>query len=143
MGAPDGFDAAAFLDAAGAALDEHAVAPSRTTAGHQAVYEFYHPLVVDALGTDGVAASFNRSGVVWAPPAGRLAVELRVPAARGDAVAGALAAAPVDVGRSDHRGVPDTDGEAVTVLHLSGRADGCSREDVVATLAAVADALAV
>jgi hypothetical protein len=135
-------DCSDFFEAADAALTA-AADPTRTETGGQCVYEFYHPRVVAALGTDGLAARFNRSGVVWAPPARRFAAELRVPDAHDDAVAAALSAAPLSFERTDHRGVSGPGGDVVTVLHFTTRAADVDADALDATLSAVADALAV
>jgi hypothetical protein len=135
-------DCAAFFAAAEETL-ESAEDPKETTVGGQCVYEFYHPRVVAALGTDGLATRFNRSGVVWAPPARRFAAEIRVPDTHDDAVAAALGAAPLPFERTDHRGVSGPDGDVVTVLHFTTRQMDVSDDTLAATLSAVAEALAV
>lgn len=123
-------------------LGDRCERPTRLTPGRQCVYEFFHPRIPDALGTDGVAATFNRSGVVWAPPEDRLGVRLRVPESHGDAVSDALAGAPLSFERTDHRGVVRA-GEVVTVLHYAVSATDVSPEVLEATLSTLADALAV
>lgn len=117
--------------------------PTRREPGGQCVVDFFHPRAVERLGTEGLATRFNRSGLVWAPPADRLAVQLRVPAAHDEAVTAALADAPVAFERTDHRGVAASDGEVVTMLHYSVRTGPVARDDLVATLDAVGAALVV
>jgi hypothetical protein len=109
----------------------------------QCVVDFFHPRIVERLGSDGLAVRFNRSGVVWAPSGGHFGAELRVPAGHDEAVRAALADAPVPFERSDHRGVGAPDGELVTVLHYSGRASDVSVTCRDETLDAVAAALDV
>jgi len=117
--------------------------PTRTVVGDQCVVEFYHPRVVERLGTHSLVTRFNRSGVVWAPRADHLKVKLRVPDPYGEAVVDALAAAPFPFSESDHRVVSATGGQMVTVLHYGMSTDEVAREDLDATLDAVAEALAV
>lgn len=135
-------DCEAFFERVETHLGGRYERPDRTTSGGQCVVDFFHPRTLDAFG-DGLAGSFNRSGVVWVPAAARLGVQLRVPEAHGDAVAGALAGAPFAFDRTDHRGVSRPDGEMVTVLHFSTRASGASPAAVDRTLAAVGAALSV
>lgn len=52
----------------------------------------------------------------------------------------ALASAPFEFERTDHRGVGAPDGEMVSILHYSLRTANVSREELDATLAAVAEA---
>lgn len=136
-------DCAAFFEAAETALADDASEPTRTTTADQCVYDFYHPRAVETFGTDGLVTRFNRSGVVWAPPARRLAVQLRVPAPHGDAVRAALADSPHAFERTDHRGVATPDGEMVTVLHFTVKATDVTDADLTGTLDAVATALSV
>ncbi|MXR52819.1 hypothetical protein GRX03_14540 [Halovenus sp. WSH3] len=136
-------DCAAFFEAAGGQLGETVAEPSQQTAGGQCVYEFYHPRVRDHLGTEGLATSFNRSGVVWVPTGRQFAVTLRVPERYGEAVEEALDPAPLAFERTDHRGVSAPDGEMLTVLHFSLRSGGVSEEDVRGTLSALGTAAAV
>jgi hypothetical protein len=134
-------DCSAFFETATDALGEAAVDPSRTSVGGQCVLEFYHPAVVSALGSDGLATSFNRSGVVWAPRGQQFAVQLRVPDTHDEAVREALASAPLSFDRTDHRGVSGPDGDLVTVLHFGLRTGEVDPVTVEATLAAVGEAL--
>jgi hypothetical protein len=119
------------------------VRPRRTEAGGQCVVDFFHPLVAARLGDDSLVTAFNRSGVVWAPPARRLGVQLRIPDATETAVRAALEAAPFAAERTDHRGASAPDGEMVRLVHYSIRADGVADDDLRTTLAAVAAALDV
>jgi len=136
-------DCAAFFEAVEGRLSAHAVDPGTTVVGDQCVVEFYHPRVVERLGADGLAARFNRSGVVWAPRADHLKVKLRIPDPHRDAVAEALSAAPFPFEETDRRVVVAPDGGTVTMLHYSVSTDGVSRSDLETTLDAVARALAV
>lgn len=136
-------DCAAFFAVTGDALGDDWVQPRTTETGRQCVVDFFHPRTLAALGADGVATAFNRSGVVWAAPASRLGVELRVPLEYDDAVASALAAAPFRTDRTDHRGVTGPDGTTVSLVHYRIRGTDVSDDDLDRTLAAVATALAV
>lgn len=136
-------DCTAFFETATAELAELAGDPTRSTPGGQCVYEFYHPRIQERFGDQGLATSFNRSGVVWSPVGRQLGVKIRVPDAHGDAVADALADAPLEFEQTDHRGAAAPDGEMVTVLHFAARASDVSTDATAATLAAVAAALAV
>lgn len=119
------------------------VRPERSVAGGQCVVDFFHPRTVERLGEDGIVTAFNRSGVVWAPPARRLGVQLRVPAAHDDATTAALAAAPFAFDRTDHRGASAPDGEMVRLLHYAVREPDVDDDDLRDTLRAVAAALDV
>lgn len=123
-------------------LGSHATDPTETVVGDQCVVEFYHPRVVDRLGTDSLVTRFNRSGLVWAPRGDRLGVKIRVIDSHRDAVREALEAAPVSFEETDHRVVGAPDGEMVTILHYSVRTGPVSEVDLEATLDAVAAALA-
>ena len=136
-------DCAAFFEAVGTRLGDRYAEPTETTVGDQCVVEFYHPRVVERLGTDSLVGRFNRSGLVWAPRGDRLGVKLRVPDPHGGPVADALAVAPFPFEETDHRVVGAPDGEMVTVLHYSLRTGPVSEADLEATLDAVADALDV
>jgi hypothetical protein len=132
-----------FFAAVDRVLGDRYRAPSSTATGGQCVVDFFHPRIVERLGTDGLAVRFNRSGVVWAAAGRHVGAELRIPAAHDDAVRAALAPAPLPFERSDHRGVAAPDGEMVTVLHYTARAAGVSVADRDATLEAVGAALEV
>ena len=136
-------DCATFFDLLDERLGDRHHEPSRTTVGDQCVVEFYHPRVVERLGTGSLVTRFNRSGVVWAPLADHLKVKLRVTDPHRDAVVEALDRAPFAFAETDHRVVGAPDGEMVTVLHYSMSTDGVSRAEVEATLDAVGAALAV
>lgn len=140
---PRRMDCAAFFEAVEARLADGYEEPSETVVGDQCVVEFYHPRVVERLGTDSLVGRFNRSGLVWAPRGDRLGVKLRVPGSHGEAVADALAGAPFPFEETDHRVVGAPDGEMVTVLHFSVRTGPVSDAELEATLEAVAAALAV
>jgi hypothetical protein len=124
-------------------LGEHLARPRRTETGGQCVVDFFHPLTVARLGDDSLVTAFNRSGVVWAPPARRLGVQLRVPECHEETVAAALADAPFPAERTDHRGASAPDGEMVMLVHYAVRATDVSDEELRATLSAVREALAV
>lgn len=136
-------DCASFFETVSERLGAHAEDPSETVVGDQCVVEFYHPRVVERLGTDSLVTRFNRSGLVWATRGDRLGVKIRVPDPHRDAVADALEAAPYPFEEIDHRVVGAPDGEMVTVLHYSVRTGPVSESDLVATLDAVAAALDV
>ena len=136
-------DCAAFFEAVEGRLSGRHAEPTETVVGDQCVAEFYHPRVVERLGTDSLVGRFNRSGLVWATRGDRLGVKIRITDPHGEAVADALAGAPFPFEETDHRVVGAPDGEMVTVLHYSVRTGPVSREDLEATLDAVADALAV
>lgn len=133
----------AFFAVVDDALGDRWVRPRRTAVSHQCVVDFFHPRTVAALGDDGVATAFNRSGCVWAPPARRLGVELRVPVEHDAAVRDALAAVPFPIDRTDHRGVTGPGGTTVSLVHYNVRATDVDDDALAATLRAVADALAV
>lgn len=136
-------DCPAFFEAVETRLSGRYEEPTETVVGDQCVVEFYHPRVVERLGTDSLVGRFNRSGLVWAPRGDRLGVKLRVPDPHGGAVADALAGAPFPFEETDHRVVGAPDGEMVTVLHYSLRTGPISREEFETTLDAVAAALEV
>lgn len=136
-------DCAAFFEAVSERLSGRYEEPTETTVGDQCVVEFYHPRVIERLGADSLVARFNRSGLVWAPRGDRLGVKLRITDPHREAVVDALAGAPFPFEESDHRVVGAPDGEMVTILHYALRTGPVSRDDFEATLAAVADALAV
>lgn len=136
-------DCESFFEAVSAVLGSLAHDPSQTAVGDQCVVEFYHPRVVDRLGTDSLVTRFNRSGLVWAPRGERLGVKIRVTDPHRDAVVDALAAAPYPFEETDHRVVGAPDGEMVTMLHFSLRTGPVSRSAFEDTLDAIAAALAV
>lgn len=136
-------DCEAFFETVRARLSARYEDPTETAVGDQCVVEFYHPRVVERLGIDSLVTRFNRSGLVWAPRADRLGVKLRITDPHGEAVADALGAAPFPFEESDHRVVGAPDGEMVTVRHYSLRTGPVPRDDLVSTLDAVAEALAV
>jgi hypothetical protein len=122
-------------------LGERLVRPRRTETGGQCVVDFFHPRTAARLGDASLVTAFNRSGVVWAPPARRLGVQLRIPERDEKRVAEALDAAPYSAERTDHRGASAPDGEMVMLVHYSVRATDVTDEELRATLAAVAAAL--
>ncbi|MFB6130912.1 MAG: hypothetical protein ABEJ28_08840 [Salinigranum sp.] len=134
-------DCETFFTLVEARLGDRWARPTRRTVSHQCVVDFFHPGIVDRFGDGGVAAAFNRSGVVWAPPARRLGVQLRVPAECDRAVAEALEAAPFPADRTDHRGASAPGGEMVSILHYAIRREGVDDDELAATLQAVSRAL--
>ena len=130
-----------FFELVDETLGDRLVRPRRTETGGQCVVDFFHPLTAARLGDDSLVTAFNRSGVVWAPPARRLGIQLRVPEATEDAVAAALRESPLPVERTDHRGASAPDGEMVMLVHYSVRATNVNDEALRATLSAVAAAL--
>lgn len=136
-------DCAPFYDLVEATLGDRLVRPRRTTSGGQCVVDFFHPRTAARLGDDSLVTAFNRSGVVWAPPARRLGVQLRVPEAHETAVLAALDDAPFPVDRTDHRGASAPDGEMVLLVHYAVREADVTDDQLRATLAAVAAALDV
>jgi hypothetical protein len=136
-------DCASFFETVADRLGSHAADPTETVVGDQCVVEFYHPRVVERLGTDSLVTRFNRSGLVWAPRGDRLGVKIRVTDPHRDAVTAALAAAPFSFEETDHRVVGAPDGEMVTILHYSVRTGPVSEADLHSTLDAVAAALAI
>jgi hypothetical protein len=124
-------------------LEAHLVRPRRTQAGNQCVVDFFHPATAARLGADSLVTAFNRSGIVWAPPARRLGVQLRVPEAEEARVRDALAASPFAADRTDHRGASAPDGEMVMLVHYAIRETDVDDDDLRAVLAAVAAALDV
>jgi|GEM_PF-6371712 len=136
-------DCESFFETVTAALDSVAEDPSQTVVGDQCVVEFYHPRVVDRLGTDSLVTRFNRSGLVWAPRGERLGVKIRVTDLHRDAVVDALATAPYPFEETDHRVVGAPDGEMVTMLHFSLRTGPVSQSAFEETIEAIAAALAV
>lgn len=135
-------DCESFFESVADRLGSHATDPTETVVGDQCVVEFYHPRVVDRLGTDSLVTRFNRSGLVWAPRGDRLGVKIRVTDPHRDAVIEALEAAPFPFEETDHRVVGAPDGEMVTILHYSVRTGPVSEADLQSTLDAVAVALA-
>ena len=89
-----------FFELVDETIGDRLVRPRRTETGGQCVVDFFHPLTAARLGDDSLVTAFNRSGVVWAPPARRLGVQLRVPEATEDAVAAALRESPFAVERT-------------------------------------------
>ena len=136
-------DCQGFFEAVETRLADRYEEPTRTVVGDQCVVEFFHPRVVERLGTGSLVTRFNRSGVVWAPRADHLKIKLRVTDPHRDAVVDALAVAPFSFDETDHRVVGAPDGEMVTILHYGVSTDGVSRAELEATLDAVAEALAV
>mgnify|MGYP000563184336 CR=1 FL=1 len=136
-------DCDAFFDRVEDRLGGAVERSTRTRTSHQCVFDFFHPRTTERLGADGLVTAFNRSGVVWAPPARRLGVQLRVPAAVEESVARALAAAPFPAERTDHRGAAAPDGEMVSLVHFAVRASDVTDDQLTATLDAVADAVRI
>jgi hypothetical protein len=136
-------DCPAFFEVATDELGARAAEVTRATVGGQCVFEFYHPAVVATLGTDGLATSFNRSGVVWVPAARRLGVQVRVPDDRDQAVSSVLRDAPLAFDRTDHRGVSGPDGDVVTIVHFAARVEAVDDDALRGTLATLGAALAV
>jgi len=136
-------DCAAFFEAVDERLSGRYADPTQTVVGNQCIVEFYHPRVVERMGSDSLVTRFNRSGLVWAPGGDRLGVKLRVTDAYGEAVTEALAGSPFPFEESDHRVVSAPDGEMMTIVHYSLRTEVPTDADLTATLDAVADALAV
>ena len=136
-------DCQGFFEAVEERLSGRYEDPTQAAVGNQCVVEFYHPRVVERMGTDSLVTRFNRSGLVWAPRADRLGVKLRVNDAHGEAVTDALAGSPFPFEESDHRVVSAPDGEMLTIVHYSLRTEIPSGDDLAATLDAVAGALAV
>jgi hypothetical protein len=136
-------DCPAFFDAVEERLSGRYEDPTQTAVGNQCVVEFYHPRIVERMGTNSLVTRFNRSGLVWAPRVDRVGARLRVTDEHGEAVTAALARSPFPFEESDHRVVSAPDGKMATILHYSLRTEVASRDDLEATLDAVADALAV
>ncbi|WP_380675668.1 hypothetical protein [Salinigranum sp. GCM10025319] len=132
-----------FFELVDEILGDRLVRPRRTETGGQCVVDFFHPLTAARLGDDSLVTAFNRSGVVWAPPARRLGIQLRIPEEREDAVAAVLRESPFAVERTDHRGASAPDGEMVMLVHYSVRATDVNDQDLQATLSTVAAALDV
>jgi hypothetical protein len=135
-------ECSAFFELVEETVGDRLVRPRRTETGGQCVVDFFHPATAARLGDDSLVTAFNRSGVVWAPPARRLGVQLRVPEADEAAVRSALAGGPFPAERTDHRGASAADGEMVMLVHYAVREADVSDGDLAATLRAVADALA-
>lgn len=122
-------------------IGERLMRPRETKSGGQCVVDFFHPATAARLGDDSLVTAFNRSGIVWAPPARRLGVQLRVPEANEETVKAALAEGPFPADRTDHRGASAPDGEMVMLVHYAVRETDVSDADLEATLHAVAAAL--
>jgi len=136
-------DCARFFEAVDELVGDRLVRSRQTQTGGQCVVDFFHPSTAARLGDDSLVTAFNRSGIVWAPPARRLGVQLRVPAAHDEATTAALAAAPFAFDRTDHRGASAPDGEMVQLLHYAVREPDVDDADLRDTLRAVAAALDV
>ena len=134
-------DCAPFFDLVDELVGDRLVRPRETRAGGQCVVDFFHPSTAARLGDDSLVTAFNRSGIVWAPPARRLGIQLRVPEADESRVQAALAANPFPVDRTDHRGASAPDGEMVMLVHYAIREADVSDADLRATLEAVAAAI--
>jgi hypothetical protein len=135
-------DCTAFFGLVDEVVGDLLVRPRWTETGGQCVVDFFHPRTAARLGDDSLVTAFNRSGVVWAGPARRLGVQLRIPAADEKRVAPALAAAPFPAERTDRRGASAPDGEMVTLVHYSIRTADVTDGELRATLDAIGAALA-
>jgi hypothetical protein len=134
-------DCTPFFELVDELVDDSLVRPRRTRTGGQCVVDFFHPSTAARLGDDSLVTAFNRSGIVWAPPARRVGVQLRVPEADEERVRAALERGPFPVDRTDHRGASAPDGEMVMLVHYAVRETDVDDDDLRATLAAVAAAL--
>jgi hypothetical protein len=134
-------DCARFFEAVDELVGDRLVRSRQTQTGGQCVVDFFHPSTAARLGDDSLVTAFNRSGIVWAPPARRLGVQLRVPEADERRVRAALERGPFPVDRTDHRGASAPDGEMVMLVHYAIRETDVEDDDFRATLAAVAAAL--
>ena len=134
-------DCAPFFELVDELLGDSLVRPRETQTGGQCVVDFFHPSTAARLGDDSLVMAFNRSGIVWAPPARRLGVQLRVPAADEERVEDALGRSPFSADRTDHRGASAPDGEMVMIVHYAVRETEVTDDDLRATLEAVAAAL--
>lgn len=116
---------------------------SRTRAGRQCAVDFLHPRTEARL-SDGAAAAFYRSGMVWHERARTIKVELRIPGEHDDRVMAALSSLEVPrVTRSAHRPAPTAGGAVVALVHYGVRCDGATEAELGAVLDAVDEVLGI